>query len=283
MYVREFILHHRARLAQAGLECADPLLHMKQLVEAGLGIDSTRLYLRWESELTPEELAKLEPMVERRLTGEPFQYIVGYEDFWKDRFRVGPGCLIPRRETEVLVERLLAVAPASACRIAELGPGSGCIGISALREQPEWEWFAYELNPQSLTYLRTNRDALLPPNAAFHIVPGDFFELARKNAPFDWLVSNPPYVASGELPALSREVRHEPSLALDGGASGLETLEKLALEAKRLLKPRGSVLFEIGSDQGTSARVVFEAAGLLDVSVIKDYAGLPRVIQARIP
>jgi release factor glutamine methyltransferase len=281
MKISEIISTGRTRIHEAGLECADPLLHMKQIAEAALDTDATGLYLRWESELSVDEIRRIEAILTRRLAGEPFQYIVGYEWFWKSKFQVGPGALIPRRETEVLLEVLLQEAGEAPIRCAELGPGTGIIGISALLERPRWEWLAFELNLQSLPYLNANNRTLLPPAAPFSVVPGDFFLLAGEKGPYDWVVSNPPYVATAELPKLSREVRHEPPLALDGGAEGLDVIGRLALDAKRLLKPAGRILLEIGSEQESAVSTLFWSEGYNSVRVIRDYAKLPRVLLAQ--
>src|SRR5262249_25882763 len=148
MKIRECILEGKQRLERAGLQCADPLLHMKQIVEFVLGWSSTDLYRHWEEDFPQDARARLEALLERLLRGEAFQYLTGEEWFWESRFRVGPGVLIPRRETELLVETLLADEPGSKVRVAELGAGSGNIGISVLQERPDWEWHAFELNAE---------------------------------------------------------------------------------------------------------------------------------------
>ncbi len=277
MRYREYILAGKSRLESARLECADPLLHMKQIVEAGLGIDSSQLILRWESPLTEADHARCERLVERRLTGEPFQYIVGYEDFWKGRFAVGPGVLIPRPETEVLVALALQRLPQGPLEIAELGAGSGVIGISLLGERP-WTWHAWESNPASLPYLRQN----IIGAANYHLYEGDFFAGVTTRAPVDWWIANPPYVTHSEIPRLSREVRHEPPQALDGGATGLECVTRMIEWAPKHLKPGGGILLEIGSDQGDAVLRLLKNTGFRDATIEKDLAGRDRVAYGRL-
>jgi len=272
----DYIQQGQGRLSAAKLECADPLLHMRQIVAAGMGWSITQLYLHWEEELTEKDLARLEDIMARRLKGEPYQYIVGEEWFWKSRFEVGPGVLIPRRETELLVEYLFQRLPSTALRIAELGPGSGNIGIACLLERPQWEWHAFEKNPQTWPYLERNRK--LVEGQPYHLHRGDFFEGVKALAPFDALVSNPPYVKLGEWDGLSKEVRSEPKMALDGGISGLEIVSRLVRESVSLLKPGGIIALEIGSDQEDAARELACANSFADVEVIRDYAGLPRLL-----
>lgn len=280
MKVADYISEGRARLAAAGLECADPQLHMKQILEFVLGWTLSDVVLRSENELSPAEVDKLESFLRRRLTGEPFQYIAGEEWFWKSRFSVGPGVLIPRRETELITEHLLKRVPQTSAKVAELGPGSGNIGLTMLQEKPDWKWHAFELNPETLPYLKENRRVLLPAEAKYHIHAEDFFTGAPKFAPYDLLVSNPPYVASQDWPTLSKEVRSEPRLALDGGAQGIEILSRLLAEAVSLLKPSGVFVSEIGSDQRELAVEVAARFPFAAIEVLSDYAGLPRVLWA---
>lgn len=281
MKVSEFILRGRERLAEAKLECADPLLHMKQIVEYGLGIDGARLYLRWDEELDADDLRRLEGIVRRRLTGEPFQYIAAHEWFWDSKFLVGPGVLIPRRETELLVETLLRREDREVVRVAELGGGTGCIGISVLLERTKWEWHAFENNPKSLPYLQENRRELLPRDARYFIHDVDYFSGAAAGAPYDWIVTNPPYVPSGDWEGLSREVRHEPREALDGGGDGLDIIERLITGARSLLSTGGGFLCEMDARQSAPVEHLLAENGFEEIEILKDYAGLDRVALGR--
>lgn len=275
MKVSHLISSLKGELERAGLECADPMLHAKQILQYVSGWTASELYIRWDEEVPPAIERKASEFLARRSKGEPFQYIAGEEGFWKSRFVVGPGVLIPRRETELLVEKLLQV-PGERLKVAELGAGSGNIGISVCLERPTWEWHAFEISPEALQYARTNaRDLGVSPS--YHLHEGDFFDGARALAPFDVVVSNPPYVPSADWPTLSKEVRHEPKLALDGGHEGTSVLSRLSMEAVSLLKPGGYFAAEIDSRQEEAARHLLQANSFADIEVFRDYSGLPRI------
>ncbi len=279
--VSEIITEGKARLAEAPIQCHDPLLHMKQIAELALGLDSSQLYLKWEEDIPATGLQRIAGVLDRRLLGEPFQYIAGYEWFWKSKFEVGSGVLIPRRETEQIVEFLLETSLPNTARVAELGAATGNIGISVLLERPRWEWFGFELNSQSIPFLELNRGKLLPNEARYHINPGDFFALAPFIGPYDVIVSNPPYVARSELQNLPLEVQHEPLMALDGGERGLEVIERLVQETPGYLKPGGQLVFEIGSTQAEAVVRLLQAGPLEGIQVLEDYSKHPRMAVAR--
>jgi release factor glutamine methyltransferase len=162
-------------------------------------------------------------------------------------------------------------------RVAELGGGSGNIGISVLQERPRWEWHAFELNPDTLPYLEANRRELLPADASYQIHVGDFFQLAPALAPFDWIVANPPYVPAEDWGELSKEVRHEPRVALDGGPKGLDCLTRLVPAAASLLSTGGGFLCEIDSRQAIAMEGLLTKHGYEAVETIRDWAGLDRI------
>jgi release factor glutamine methyltransferase len=179
------------------------------------------------------------------------------------------------------VETLLRKEFREKVRIAELGGGSGCIGISILQERPQWEWHAFELNPDSLRYLEENRKQNLPKEAAYHIHAGDFFELAPALAPFDWIVSNPPYVPGPDWDTLSREVRHEPRLALDAGPEGLDCLNRLVPVGYELLSTEGGFISEIESRQAVAVEALLNQSQFQEAEILKDWAGLDRIAFGR--
>lgn len=278
MKISEFIVQAKDRLTTAGIQCADPLLHAKQMVQLGLGMTMSEMFLRWDNDLSGNDLNRLTEMMDRRVAGEPFQYIIGYEEFWNSRFHVGPSALIPRKETELLVEIFLKKENQKV-KVGELGAGVGNIGISVLLERPNVEWHAFEFNPETLPYLERNqRDC----GVKGHIIhAGDFFALGEKQAPYDWIISNPPYVSEEEYPTLAREIHHEPKLALLGGGSGLDVISRLISQSADWLTPSGQLLFEIGANQAEEVRILLEKAGFNTISLEKDLAGLPRVYWAR--
>jgi release factor glutamine methyltransferase len=283
MTYQEYTRIGKERLLQSGVEVGDALDHMHRILEAVLRLSSTERILKANETLSPGQLASLENVLQRRCAGEPLQYILGEADFWNSRFKVGKGVLIPRPETELLVEKALERIVSPSARIAELGAGSGAIGITCLLERPKWEWFAWELNPASLSYCRTNL-SLLGSFKNYHLLEADFFNGFGTYAPFDWIVANPPYIRRSEIPTLSREVSHEPTLALDGGITGLEVLEKmLSPRIIAALTPGGGVLLEIGEDQGPAVLRLLEQVGLVESSIEKDLAGRDRVAYGRKP
>ncbi len=280
MTLSEIILSGKERLHSAKLECADPALHMVQIAAAALNIEPSSVYLKWDEPIG-SGADKIEAILKRRLTGEPFQYIVGYEWFWNSKFEVGPGVLIPRRETECLIEFILEKFPEGAQTVVELGAGSGNIGVSALLERPAWRWHGYEISDDARKYLEKNVQTLAP-GSAYTVHPGDFFKQTPGTL-YDALVANPPYVPQGNLATLSKEVGHEPRLALDGGEKGMDVIEKLARIGKTLVRSGGFLVLEIGYDQEALGKLCLTSEGWLDVECRKDYAGLPRVLTGRRP
>ncbi len=280
MTLGEAILDGKNRIAHAQLECADPLLHMKQIAQAALEISPTSMLARWDEPLASDAQIKIGLILNRRLLGEPFQYITGYEYFWESKFAVGPGCLIPRPETEHLVETALKEETRARVRVAELGAGSGAIGITLLLERPQWKWFAWEKNPESIPYVKQNL-GLLPNPSQYVLEAGDYFGGVERHAPYDWIIANPPYVPKGEIAGLSREVRQEPKAALDGGVSGLEIVERMIAEAPKILAPGGSLLLEIGHDQGPAVLRLLNSPGWENARIDRDLAGRNRIAYAK--
>jgi release factor glutamine methyltransferase len=278
MKVADWLNQATQALQAAALECADPRLHARQILEGVTGWTAAQCLTRSEAMLDKDQLAELTRFLARRTAGEPYQYILGREWFWKDVFEVGPGVLIPRRETEHVVS-FLAALPLERARVVELGAGTGNIGISVLREKPNWEWFSCEKSEAAAAYASKNSSRLLAGTGArYFLAHADFFDFAPKFAPWDVVVSNPPYVATHEIAGLSREVRHEPPSALDGGMDGLGVVRQLAESSIKLLKSGGWLVLEIGSDQQAKGLEILNNLGYEQVSVIADLAGLPRVL-----
>jgi release factor glutamine methyltransferase len=277
---RQYLSELALRLDRAGLEMADPHHHAEQVLSGALSVSQSEILKRLSAELTEIDRARSEAVVERRLKAEPLQYILGWTEFWKSRFEVGPGVLIPRPDTETLIELALEVVPHQA-RIAELGAGSGAIGLSLLLERPSWKWFAWESSPSAYEFCRKNAARLGAP-AAFVLAACDFFESAEACGPFDWFISNPPYVPTSEIPTLSAEVRSEPKAALDGGQNGLGIIDRLVkLASGPCVSESGGILLEIGADQGTPVLELLANAGFHGCRIQKDLAGNDRVAYGR--
>ncbi len=273
----ELIRWGRMGLRAAGAECGDLLLHAERILGEALGWTPSDLINRRFEKLSETEKKQVEMFFQQRFQGMPLQYLTGKETFWKSEFSVGPGVLIPRRETECLIEWLLSVDARENVRVAELGAGSGNIGVSVLQERPTWEWHAFETSGEGGRYAQENA-RLLAGSSLYHLHLKDFFAGASFLDPVDWCVANPPYVATGEIHGLSREVRFEPPSALDGGEDGLDVFRRLASWGAMHLAPEGRLICEIGERQGAAARGILEKEGYSEIEVRPDYAGLPRLI-----
>lgn len=252
--------------------------HASLLVSSAIECSFADLILKEKDLLTPEQLKTVERFIQGRLAGIPLQYLRGWEWFWRSRFVVGPGVLIPRPETELLVDTVLKqFRNTDQLRVAELGAGSGNIGLSLLTEKPGWTWFAFENNPESLPYLIANRRNLGASAESYQVEATDFFTSASAHAPYDAIVSNPPYVAQAKISELAPEVRLEPHAALDGGERGDECVERLIRISGSLLKPGGYLFLEIGEDQGAVATQFLTEVGFTEIQILKDPAGHDRV------
>ncbi|MBQ9773561.1 MAG: peptide chain release factor N(5)-glutamine methyltransferase [Clostridia bacterium] len=219
---------------------------------------------------------RLEDAVARRLTHTPLQYLLGEWTFYRQTYEVSPDCLIPRADTEILVEEAIRRLPTGA-RFADLCTGSGCIAVSTLAERPDTHAIAIEKFPQTLAIAERNADrngvrARCTPMLCDVLSPSDV-----PNDRFDALLSNPPYIATGELPTLSPEVHAEPREALDGGEDGLLFYRAILGHWTKTLKKDGFILFEIGYDQADAVSDLGRAHGFC-ATVRKDLGGNDRVV-----
>jgi release factor glutamine methyltransferase len=253
-------------------------LEAELLLAATLDLDRVGLYVNFERPLNARELAGYREKVSRRSSREPVQYILGETEFWSLPFKVNPAVLIPRADTEVLVEEALKRIKAPA-RVLDVGTGSGAIAVALAHEMPEIEVTALDCSEAALETARANA-ATNNVSARVSFVPGDLRDLPA--GPFEVIVSNPPYIPTRDWEDLMPEVReHEPRLALDGGADGLEAYRQLAVQAGSVLAPEGWLLVEVGINQAKDVAALFKAAGLTDVGTRNDYAGIPRVVMGR--
>ncbi len=266
----------RRSLAEAGFETA--ALDARLLLLAALGISPTDLITWPDIPLSPGEAETLASYTVRRLAHEPVARILGEREFWGLPFRLSAETLVPRPDTEILVETALSLIPdrEAALRIVDFGTGSGCILVALLHELPHATGLGVDLSFGALVTARAN--------ASDNRVGGRcHFALSRwgdaVSGSFDLIVSNPPYIASAVIPTLDREVReHDPQLALDGGPDGLEPYRVLLEEAKRLLTPDGLLAVEIGYDQAGSLKSLAAAHGLEILRVAHDLSDNPRCI-----
>ena len=258
-----------------------PRLNAEILLMFVLNCDRAYLYAHPERELTPEEELRYQEVLARRASGIPSQYITGHQEFWGRDFVVSPAVLVPRPETEHLIEAVLPLAKALPHpRIADVGTGSGCIAITLAKELPEAEIYATDISAAALEIARTNgaRHELearikFQETDLLGGLPSDYF---------DFIVSNPPYVGESEEDAVQLEVRkHEPRVAVFAGPSGTDVIERLVPQALAALKTGGWLMMEIS---GTiAARVEPLLRGWAEVKILPDLQGIPRVVVASKP
>ncbi|SFJ02719.1 peptide chain release factor N(5)-glutamine methyltransferase [Bradyrhizobium sp. Gha] len=272
-----------ARLQAAGIE--EPSLDARLLVGAVLGLDLTGLITQAARYLTPEEATRLEGYAQRRLAHEPVARILGVREFWGLPFRLSEATLVPRPDTETVVELALEIFRERTIsgrrpRIADIGTGSGAILLALLHEIPDAFGVGTDLSLSALDTARGNADALgLADRAAF--VACSY--ASALGGPFDLIVSNPPYIPAGEIPKLSIEVRkHDPHLALDGGNDGYDAYRALIPQAAERLVPGGALIVEVGRGQVGDIETLMAAAALsIDRPPRSDLAGIPRAVSAR--
>jgi release factor glutamine methyltransferase len=248
-----------------------------------LSRDRAFLHAHPEYELTAREARAFEEAVVKRANGIPLQYITGHQEFWGLDFIVTPAVLIPRPETEHLVESALGLireSRAGRSRIIDVGTGSGCIILSVAHEVKEVELHAVDISPAALEVARENAERLqMTERVTFH--ESDLLtNFLGAPGYFDFVLSNPPYVGRSEADKVQREVReHEPEVAVFGGERGLDVYERLIPQAHQVLKPGGYLLLEIGYSIEEPVRHLLE--GWTDVEAVPDLQGIPRVIIAR--
>jgi release factor glutamine methyltransferase len=254
-----------------------PRLTAEILLAHALRCDRVRLYLDFDKPLGEPELATYRDLVRRRAEGEPAAYLVGRKEFYGRPFQVDARVLVPRPETEHVLEAALAVLPEGG-RALDLCTGSGILGVSLALERPGARVIATDLSEDALAVARENARVL---GAGVELRSGDLYgALGEGEPPFDLIVSNPPYVPRGELDTLSREVRREPRLALDGGDDGLALIRRIVAGAPARLSPGGVLVIEMHeSHQDVLPRLCVEA-GLARAEARKDLAGLPRYVVA---
>ncbi|MBV9747719.1 MAG: peptide chain release factor N(5)-glutamine methyltransferase [Acetobacteraceae bacterium] len=269
----------RDRLKTAQVD--QPAIDARILLEAAAAATRMDILTDPYRALTPEQTIQLDAYVERRARREPVSHIVGRKGFWRIMLNVNAHVLTPRPETELLVDLALKeFEEGGSFSILDLGVGSGAILLAILAERPAAKGLGVDVSEEALAVARENA-ANLGLAGRVALLRGDWTDgLADEN--FDLVVSNPPYIASGEIASLDPEVRdYEPHAALDGGPDGLDAYRILAPEILRVLKPGGRFLVEIGHDQGPTVPPLFVAAGAQDVELLDDLAGKDRVVTGR--
>jgi release factor glutamine methyltransferase len=265
-------------LRKAGIESArrDAATILADLIAR----DSAFLIAHAEDPLTAKDVARYRDFVERRAAGEPVQYIIGHQEFFNLDFNVTPDVLIPRPETELLVEKTLDLMPREELQnICDVGTGSGCIAISILHERPQACVTALDISRKALVVAERNAKRHGVLDRLELIVSDCFTELDNAQPKFDLIVSNPPYIEEQSFESLQREVReHEPRGALTSGADGLNMIRHILTNAPAFLVPGGHLLFEIGFNQYGTVSDMIDRATWTPVDIHKDLQGIPRVV-----
>jgi release factor glutamine methyltransferase len=291
----------RATAALANARVGTPRLDAEVLLAAACGVDRTRLYMRAAEAVPPPCRARFGSMLARRMTRVPLQYVVGKQEFWSLNVHVTPDVLIPRPETELLVEIAVATlgsalppgekqgaggntttdqgAHPHRVALCDLGTGSGCIAVALATELPQAEVWGLDVSAAALAVaaLNAQRHAVAD---RMRFIESDLFA-AVQGRQFDAIVCNPPYVPSADCERAQPELAWEPRQALDGGQAGLDVIRRVVAAAPQHLVPGGWLIMEIGADQGDAADALARAAGFDALSVRRDYAGLPRVLLAQ--
>lgn len=277
MTIGEWLRHARDVLAESG--CPDPQIDSKWIAEDTLGLTRTELHFESERALSARTLEDLDERLRQRALGEPVQYILKSAYFMGLKFYVDNRVLIPRQDTETLVEAVIvALHEFAEPEVLDLCTGSGAIGLSVKTLIPSANVTLTDVSRDALEVARKNAHDL---NVDVSIHQGDLFKAVGRDR-FDLIASNPPYIPRADLAQLQREVQREPSLALDGGPDGLDLYRRIAAEAKAHLNPGGFIYLEVGIGEAEPVlSFVTENIECAQAGVLNDLNGIPRVVWAR--
>ena len=262
-------------LEKAGIE--DYVFEAKQIIKHVTSYNNMQILTNYAEELTEKQKIMLTATVKQRLIRYPLQYIFGTWDFYGLPFKVGPGVLVPRADTETLVDTLLdLIKEIKAPAVLDLCSGTGCVAIAAAKNRTDAAVTAVEKYEEAARYIRENVKLNNVPN--IRLVTGDVFEGAATDTKYDIIVSNPPYVTAEEMKKLPKEVTYEPATALFGGDDGLTFYRAIVKTYKTALKENGKAAFEIGSAQADAVKQILAENGFCDIGVKKDAENRDRVV-----
>jgi release factor glutamine methyltransferase len=268
----------RLRAGTSATAAASATLDAGLLLAHTLRTTRVRLMSEAERAVEPVAVGRYRALIERRARGEPLAYLTGIREFWSLPLRVSRAVLVPRPETELLVERALALRAVSEGRVVDLGTGSGAIALALARERPHWRVTATDISREALAVARANAAELQLTGIDFR--QGSWFA-PLGGARFDLIVSNPPYVAADDAVLENPALAHEPRLALTPGVDALRCLREIARDAPQHLAPGGWLLLEHGADQGVAVRQELVLAGCRSVRSHRDLAGHERITEGR--
>ena len=269
----------RRDLSEAGIP--DPAREAASLLQYILAKPRAYLIAHPEQDLTADEAAAFARAINRRSGREPLQYITGRQEFFGLEFEITPDVLIPRPETEILVEAAIAMLrDIESPTFLDIGTGSGCIPVAVLHNVQKAVGTAVDVSPEALAVARRNAEK---HNVIDHLDLVESDLLTNIDRRFDLITSNPPYIPAADIPELQPEVRDfEPHRALDGGPDGLDIIRRIVDKAPQYLHPRGRLLLEIGIDEADAVSALFESGKWVPPDLIPDLQGIPRVVKARL-
>jgi len=267
----------------AGKGVKTPRLDAEILLAHCLDVDRLYLYLNLDRPLLPDERSRFRELVKRRGLREPVALITGKKEFWSISLQIKPGTLIPRPETEILVEVVLQeIKENPAPKVLEIGTGSGAVAIALAKDKPRVEVVATDTDFAVLLVAQANAKEAELENAV-QFIATDLFDSIRRGGYFDVICSNPPYVPTNIIPTLDPDVRNfEPMRALDGGPDGLDVIRRLAANAENFLNRPGVLVLEFGDEQAEAVGRILVSAGFEVIRIFRDLSGKPRVIKGRI-
>lgn len=269
------------RLRDASARAGDGATHnldAEVLLAHALSMSRTQLKTHPQNVPNDERTRRYAELIERRAAGEPVAYILGYRDFWTLRLAVNPAVLVPRPETELLVERALALGPSGPGRVADLGTGSGAIALALASERADWVIVATDISEDALGTARANASMLGLGRVEF--LRGQWFGPLNGRR-FDLVASNPPYIAEGDPALQDAALKHEPGIALASGPDGMSSLREIVRSAPQYLERRGWLLLEHGSDQAAAVARELVVRGFGHVRSHRDLAGHERITEAQ--
>ncbi len=266
-------------------EIDNPRMAAELLLSHCLNVSRLDLYLQHDKPLLPAELSQYKSLIKRRVEREPVAYITGTKGFWSLDLAVSKHVLVPRPDTECLVETALEIAKTnfgSLLSIADLGTGSGAVVLALASEMPDNKYFAVDVSVDAICVAKENAD-LNCPEADISFISASWFSAFLEEEIFEIIVSNPPYIPTGDIPGLEPEItKYEPVLALDGDSDGLKCIRHIIENAKKYLKSGGWLLIETGYDQKESVMEIAREAGVYsDIEYVKDFAGNNRVVKMK--
>lgn len=250
----------------------------RELLSVVLNKTKEWIMINLEQNLSPEYEKKFNELVSKRISGIPFQYIIGHQYFFGNKFFVNENVLIPRADTEILIYKVIDIAKNKKnLKILDMCTGSGCIAISLAKELKDSYVCAVDISEGALKVAKKNS---IENKVNVNFIKSDLFDNVP-NEKFDIIVSNPPYIITSELKNLAKDVLNEPHIALDGGEDGLVFYRSISKNLNKYLNDNGYIVFEIGYDEGTAVYEILNNLNFNDIEIIKDYSGNDRVVAAR--